>query len=82
MIRHSRERGIRSTLTNFYIPVDTERAIRERDGITWFKEHRREKCETIVMYGMRERLNDIWFVFGILKFAISFSNFIGVTWIL
>jgi hypothetical protein len=37
-----------SILTNFYIPVDTERAIIERCGITWFKDHRREKFEAIV----------------------------------
>jgi hypothetical protein len=30
----------------------------------------------------RERLTDIWFVFGILKFVMIFGNFIGVTWIL
>jgi len=41
-----REEG--STLTNFYIPVDTERAITERCGITWFKEHTREKFEVII----------------------------------
>jgi hypothetical protein len=35
-----------------------------------------------VMHGKRERLNDIWFVFGILKFVMIFGNFIGATWIL
>jgi hypothetical protein len=35
-----------------------------------------------VMYGKRERMTDIWFVFGILKYVKTFGNFIGVTWIL
>jgi hypothetical protein len=35
-----------------------------------------------VMHGKRERLTDIWFVFGILKFIIIFGNFTCVTWIL
>jgi hypothetical protein len=30
----------------------------------------------------RERMTDIWFVFGSLKFVMIFGNFIGVTWIL
>jgi len=47
-ISRSEGRGTSYTLTDFYIPVDTEKAIRERSGITWFEEHRREKSEAII----------------------------------
>jgi hypothetical protein len=30
----------------------------------------------------REGMTDIWFAFGILKFVMTFGNFMGVTWIL
>ena len=47
-IGRSGGRGISSTRTNFYIPVDTEREITERGVITSFEDHRREESEAII----------------------------------
>jgi hypothetical protein len=45
---NSRVRRIDITPTNFYIPVDIDKAIRERGEIAWFEEHKREKSEAII----------------------------------
>jgi hypothetical protein len=39
-------------------------------------------AHSYVMHGRRERMTDIWFVFGILKCVVIFGGIMGVTWIL